>query len=309
MKVSCLLGALCTLVLSVSANAAIITYTDEASFLAALPGPASTLNFDSTAAGTLIPTGNSLDGVTFTYSISGLDMKVVNVFDTTTPTNYFGLDDLGNYDLLIAGDTFTITFDNPVSAFGIYFISGDPLVAGDIILATPVGTASNSATIDRSMPDGGVAYYIGLISEQSFTSVDIQFSPDAVETFLYDVDDISFSYTADVDIDTDGVFDNTDNCTLKPNGPNTFPVGDSRIQLDTDGDGYGNLCDGDLNNDGSTNTLDLNLYKQVHRTSVGDANYDVDADFNGDGQINTLDLNIYKGLHRKPPGPSCCGLF
>jgi len=30
-------------------------------------------------------------------------------------------------------------------------------------------------------------------------------------------------------------------------------------QLDTDGDGFGNLCDGDLNNDGNTNTLDLNL--------------------------------------------------
>jgi hypothetical protein len=43
---------------------------------------------------------------------------------------------------------------------------------------------------------------------------------------------------------------------------------------------------------------------------VADPNYNVDADFNGNGVINTLDLNIYKGLHRKPPGPSsCCGLF
>jgi hypothetical protein len=42
---------------------------------------------------------------------------------------------------------------------------------------------------------------------------------------------------------------------------------------------------------------------------VGDANYNPDADFNGDGLINTLDLNIYKTLHRKPPGPSCCGIF
>ena len=80
-------------------------------------------------------------------------------------------------------------------------------------------------------------------------------------------------------------------------------------QRDTDGDGYGNLCDGDLNNDGSTNTLDLNLYKLAHRSTVGDANYNTDADFNGDGTINTLDLNIYKSLHRNPPGPSCCGSF
>ena len=91
-------------------------------------------------------------------------------------------------------------------------------------------------------------------------------------------------------------------------GPVAMAFDSSICPLDSDGDvdGYGNLCDGDLNNDGSTNTLDLNLYKQAHRTGVGDANYDVDADFNGDGTINTLDLNIYKGLHRLLPGPSCC---
>ena len=100
------------------------------------------------------------------------------------------------------------------------------------------------------------------------------------------------------DGDGDGVATLFDNCTAVANPD----------QLDTDGDGYGNLCDGDLNNDGNTNTLDLNLYKQAHRTSVGDANYNPDADFNGNGVINTLDLNIYKGLHRKLPGPSCCTL-
>jgi len=113
------------------------------------------------------------------------------------------------------------------------------------------------------------------------------------------IDVVGIGDPALVDTDGDGVIDDNDNCTLIPNPD----------QLDTDGDGYGNLCDGDLNNDGSTNTLDLNLYKLAHRTSVGDANYNVDADFNGNGQINTLDLNIYKGLHRKPPGPSCCGVF
>ena len=96
-----------------------------------------------------------------------------------------------------------------------------------------------------------------------------------------------------------GYPDELDNCTMVPNW----------CQRDTDGDNYGNYCDGDLNNDGNTNTLDLNLYKRAHRTSPGDSNYNTDADFNGDDVINTLDLNIYKGLHRKDPGPSCCGLF
>ena len=107
------------------------------------------------------------------------------------------------------------------------------------------------------------------------------------------------------DADSDGVPDDADNCIDVPNGPD-IPDAGGNSQLDTDGDGYGNMCDGDLNNDGDTNTLDLNLYKQAHRTSIGDPNYDADADFNGNGEINTLDLNIYKVLHRLPPGPSCC---
>lgn len=95
-----------------------------------------------------------------------------------------------------------------------------------------------------------------------------------------------------------------DNCIDVANGPLILDPG-GNSQLDTDGDDFGNICDGDLNNDADTNTLDLNLYKLAHRTLAGDANYNVDADFNGDGRINTLDLNIYKRLHRKRPGPSC----
>ena len=96
------------------------------------------------------------------------------------------------------------------------------------------------------------------------------------------------------DSDGDGVTDNLDNCINVANPD----------QRDTDGDGYGNMCDGDLNNDGDTNTLDLNIYKLAHRSKIGDPNFNPNADFNGDGAVNTLDLNIYKSLHRKPPGPS-----
>ena len=126
----------------------------------------------------------------------------------------------------------------------------------------------------------------------------VSFGEDATGN-LYIVDLGGDVFRIVADTDDDGVGDGQDNCTLVPNPG----------QLDTDGDGYGNVCDGDLNDDGSTNTLDLNLYKLAHRSAAGDASYDVDADFNGDGVINTLDLNIYKGLHRRPPGPSCCGAF
>jgi hypothetical protein len=69
------------------------------------------------------------------------------------------------------------------------------------------------------------------------------------------------------------------------------------------------MCDGDLNNDDLTDTLDLNLYADAHRTSAVDLNYNPDADFNGDGSINTLDLSIFTERYRVflAPGPSCCG--
>ena len=55
------------------------------------------------------------------------------------------------------------------------------------------------------------------------------------------------------DQDADGVFDEVDNCVLVANGP----------QRDTDGDGIGNYCDPDFNNDGTVNFLDL-FYWQEH---------------------------------------------
>ena len=140
------------------------------------------------------------------------------------------------------------------------------------------------STGGNAPPDGSLINLVALATEDGATQT---FHTRSVLVALF------------VDDDGDGTVNVFDNCTLVTNPD----------QRDTDSDGYGSLCDGDLNNDGNTNTLDLNLYKLAHRTNLGDPNYNVDADFNGDGAINTLDLNIYKGLHRKPPGPSCCGLF
>jgi hypothetical protein len=90
------------------------------------------------------------------------------------------------------------------------------------------------------------------------------------------------------DGDNDGVEDAADNCLGLANPD----------QRDTDGDGYGNLCDPDLNNDGSVNFADLALLKQRFFTA------DADADLTGDGSVNFADLALLKSRFFGAPGPS-----
>jgi cysteine-rich repeat protein len=49
-----------------------------------------------------------------------------------------------------------------------------------------------------------------------------------------------------LDRDGAGALDSVDNCILVPNGP-LIPDAGGNIQLDSDADGFGNLCDGDFN--------------------------------------------------------------
>jgi len=95
---------------------------------------------------------------------------------------------------------------------------------------------------------------------------------------------------APVDTDGDGVPDAIDNCIMVANPD----------QRDTHGNGIGNACNGDLNNDGVVNSIDYSILK--NRLFLNDP----DADLNGDGVVNSIDFSIMKTLLLKPPGPSCC---
>ena len=101
------------------------------------------------------------------------------------------------------------------------------------------------------------------------------------------------------DADQDGVSDEADNCTLVPNGP-LIPDAGGNSQLDTDGDGYGNICDPDFNGDLVINAGDLAYLKTNFFTP------NPDADLDGNGVVNAADLAILKTMFLGVPGPSCC---
>jgi hypothetical protein len=89
-----------------------------------------------------------------------------------------------------------------------------------------------------------------------------------------------------LDGDGDGVPDDDDNC----------PDAANDDQRDTNGDGIGNICDADLNNDGVVDFQDLGLMKGLFFSQ------DPDADLDGDGFVNFPDLAIMKASFFQPPG-------
>jgi len=92
-----------------------------------------------------------------------------------------------------------------------------------------------------------------------------------------------------IDSDADGIGDFHDNCTLVYNPE----------QRDSNGDGYGNICDPDLNNDGVINLADQNILDAFMPGWSW-----ADTDFNGDIYTGFEDYLIMEAMMFKSPGPS-----
>ena len=97
------------------------------------------------------------------------------------------------------------------------------------------------------------------------------------------------------DTDNDGIPDEWDNCSTESNTD----------QCDTNTDGYGNLCDSDVNDDGAVGTPDFNEFRANFGSTVPPG--DPDDDFNCDNAIGTPDFNIFRAAFGGLPGPSGLG--
>ena len=94
------------------------------------------------------------------------------------------------------------------------------------------------------------------------------------------------------DSDGDGILDGADNCVLIANGPlvNTYPgCFFAGVQVDTDGDGFGDSCDGDFNNDAVVNATDTSSFVKALSGVTPYAG----ADMNCDSVINATDVSLF----------------
>ncbi len=96
------------------------------------------------------------------------------------------------------------------------------------------------------------------------------------------------------DSDSDAIADSMDNCLLIANPD----------QHDSNGDGYGNLCDPDLDNNGVVNFADYVEFATRFLATDDSPNWLADADLNNDGVINFGDIAIVSSFFLLPPGPS-----
>jgi len=95
------------------------------------------------------------------------------------------------------------------------------------------------------------------------------------------------------DTDSDTVLDYLDNCTQLSNVS----------QVDSDNDGFGNRCDGDINNNGITNSQDYVLFRQTFGQPSNPPTFNV-GDLNSNGVVNSQDYVLFRQLIGQPPGPS-----
>lgn len=111
---------------------------------------------------------------------------------------------------------------------------------------------------------------------------------------------VAWTFRASLDADVDAVPDYTDNCKSTANP----------TQLDANNDGYGNICDADINNSGTVTTADFGLLRSVLGQPAGSSATAAAADMNGSGTVTTADFGLLRARLGTTPGPSgltCAG--
>jgi len=163
-----------------------------------------TENFDTTTAGTVVSSGDTVGGITFTHAIGGgIELAVTDgdqfggggPFSTTSGANFLGTTD---FDTLVGGDDPTMSFAAS-NAIGLYIITPNVDPDVDIFdndLALVVGGTEALLTLadvqtSFTLSDGSDVYFLGIVDTMStFTSASIVTDSYALGAIFFNVDDI-----------------------------------------------------------------------------------------------------------------------
>jgi hypothetical protein len=96
------------------------------------------------------------------------------------------------------------------------------------------------------------------------------------------------------DYDGDGILNKYDNC-IEAYNPD---------QKDPNLDGYGLICDPDVDNNGNTTSNDYDICWNALGSTPGQSNWNRDCDFNDNNEIDSSDLQFINNNIGMPPGPS-----
>ena len=172
-----------------------------------------------------------------------------------------------------------------------HYVFGD-WVSGRLFNMNPDTKEIREIAIDPTGDPGGKYIGFGETPDGELLAVTADFAANPPSRLI----EVVSGLAPGLDSDGDGVDDDLDNCKLIPNGPDAPDAG-GHSQRDTDGDGYGNRCDPDLNNDGIVAIADFLILRGRLNSQ------DQDADLNGDGFVTIADFLILRGMLNQPPGP------
>ena len=240
-------------------------YTDKSAFEAALLPDREVVTLDWDDPNQLLqplPDGFEVEDVTVNYTIGDpnigmLNLQVLDIFDTTTPTQYVGTDEVNpTFGLLFPEDSVHLTFDRPVRALGVHFVSCRGTYEGVFhVSAVGVGTCGSNATF-TPLPDESEGYWVGLIAEpnQGFTEADVYSDWDL---FVYNLDEIVYQLQFPrCDLNEDGTVD-----------PNDFEVFRGAFGYSDAQPEYLSLADYD--EDGTITFVDYQAWRECYRANTG----------------------------------------
>ncbi len=214
----------------------------------------------------LDPSNSNLDP-TFVASYFNGDKNQVFIPEVTTAlTALPAFDEGGNFIDVRFGP---LTTHDPATGapFGNYHLdAGSPAIdaADGTVLASIAGLATDIDGDSRPATAGGLP---DIGADEASTAIGSTQIPDT---------------------DGDGVKDNVDNCLLVPNPS----------QLDSDGDKFGDACDGDFNNNRIVDLGDIYAFIRMIGRPVAA------GDFNGNGIVDLGDIYAFIPMIGKAPGPS-----